>query len=266
MAVIGDERDTGIVCASLYFDLLGYGSLISSSCGTLDSAVGMIALKRIENLLDCYNKIYKCFPKNTESFQFNDSIFASLDLNIHIGSSITDSTGIASEIIVKKEIYKLIKFVATCGKLHQVVIASEEEERLGPAGRSIICIGKRWNINSKCPFLSHESIQANLAVAESYIIDSMGNSAGFNQRCFYNFFVNDMVWFVLKVAKASLDSNDVKFLNNVVRENENFPDNLLSPKVESPIVAKVFHRKREYYSLMSHHVCNIDSFLKGSDL
>lgn len=256
MAVLGDKRDVGNVCVSLVFDLLGYQSLISSSCGTLDSAVGLIALERIRSLTSCVGRASESFPDGTELFQLNDGLFASLDLDIQIGVSITDPSGIASEIIPGEQVQRLLRFVGACAKLHQAVIAAEEEARLGPAGRSVICIGRRWDLGVENRAVTHRAIQANLAIAEAYMVDGLGSSAGFGNRCFYNFYVNDLIWFVLSVAKLSLDASMMSGLNCLVHPDGTFPENLRSPDI-APIAATVFHRQRTYYSLMSHHACRL---------
>ena len=65
MSAIGDPRDKAKTCILMFHDLLGFGNLISSSCGTLDSSVGEIAYQRILNLKQSVSSVKTYFPDNT---------------------------------------------------------------------------------------------------------------------------------------------------------------------------------------------------------
>jgi hypothetical protein len=254
MAVLGDTRDRAVTTLVCLHDLLGYGELIASSGGTLDSAAGEIAYNRIVALRQSLETCAGLFPSGTTLFHFNDTATAILDVEVMISSSHTDSSGIANVRVQRDECHRILKFLGACAALHQQSISTEEEARLGPAGRTFVVLGKRWDLPTRAPTqaLHVPTLQANLAFAEAYAADSIGSSGGFGQRSFYNLYVNDYLWHVLITMKLSLTPADATALSELGNRDEGFPRSLMSPDV-APIDIFVFHRRRRFYSLMSHH-------------
>src|SRR5690606_26063762 len=128
-------------------------------------------------------------------------------------------------------------------------------------GRTIIVLGKRWKIHEMDDTSRGiESLQANLAFSEAYLADSMGSQAGLNHRCYFNFYINDYLWHLLRFANHD-PQNAHKDLLEILAQygipNSTFPESLRSPEIP-PADAVIFHRKRQFFSLMSHHVCRIE--------
>ncbi|HKE41590.1 MAG TPA: hypothetical protein VKG21_17270 [Casimicrobiaceae bacterium] len=82
---------TTIVCLH---DLLGYGDMVAASSGTLDSAVGEVAYKRILGLQRSVGEVLQTFPEETRFFHFNDTVTAYLDIDFNIQWNYTDPGGI----------------------------------------------------------------------------------------------------------------------------------------------------------------------------
>jgi hypothetical protein len=106
-------------------------------------------------------------------------------------------------------------------------------------------------------------LQANLAFAEAYLADEMGSAAGFDHRSFYRVYLNDHVWFVLSTAQLSLRPGEQSKLASLGLAKHSFPTNLM-PEDVNPIQVRIFHRKRTFYPVMSHHACDIGTRLAGS--
>lgn len=254
-----DTNNRAISCIVMFHDLLGYSNLVASSCGTLDSAVGEIALNRLCNLRNSLDSVSKYFPPKTELFHFNDSVIATLDIDVDIGSQLIDPSGIASSNLKEEEVNKILTFLGASAKMHQKTLSSEEELKIGPGGRTFVVIGSRWDIQ---PFNDKsindlQKFQANLAYSEAFIADSLGSKAGFNKRIFNSLYINDYLDFILKVAKLSLKPDRLLELNQLGLPTSNFPENIYSID-EKEIKIEIFHRERSFYSLMSYHTCFIN--------
>src|SRR5882672_2619270 len=219
-----------------FHDLLGFGELLSASGGTLDSAVGELAYRRVLELPRSVTDIEKLFPKGTMFFHFNDTVTAYLDVDIEIGSSHTDAGGIAAIPIERSEYEKVLKFVSGSANLHQRSIAREDEERLGPAGRTIVVLGKRWDlgkVHSRRVF-EVPPLQANLAFAEAYAADQAGSKRGFSHRTHNRVYLNDHAWFVLCAGSHTLSSEQHARLAEAGARGRDFPFNL-NPDDTEPI-------------------------------
>jgi hypothetical protein len=262
MSMIGDTRDTGLCTLVGFHDLLGFGELLAASGGTLDSAVGELAYRRILELRASLMDIQNAFPKPTMFFHFNDTVTAYLDLNVKIGASHTDPAGIATMPLKRAECIKVLQFVSACATLHQRSIAREEDERLGPAGRTFVVMGKRWDLHraKSSRIFEVPPLQANLAFAEAYIADRAGSRAGFSHRTYYRMYLNDHVWQILSTTKLSLSQEEWTKLNTLGFQGRDFPENLCSPDT-LPIAVDIFHRTRNFRSVMSHHACDIAKVL-----
>lgn len=257
MAALGDPRDKAKTCILMFHDLLGFGSLISSSCGTLDSSVGEVAYQRILNLKKSIESVKQHFPEGTRTIHFNDSACSVLDVNIEIGSQLIDPSGVAMSTIKESDAKHVINFLGASAKLHQVTLSSEEEHRLGAGGRTFVVVGKRWVIDEESVD-NLEYFQANLAFSEAYIADTIGSSAGLNNRCFENLYVNDYLWFILECARNYISAPDLNHLDKLGVREVTFPKCLLQPDSKNPHFVNIFYRKRKFYSLMSHHTCDLD--------
>lgn len=134
---------TTMVC---FHDLLGFGNMVSVSGGTLNSAVGEIAHKRIGMLRETVNKVNHDFPEGTKLFQMNDSAVAVCDLDYNISSMHIDSGSIGSQPPTAESVINALNFVCASAKLHQRTIQNESHSKIGPAGRSFIVLGKRWPV------------------------------------------------------------------------------------------------------------------------
>ena len=258
MAILGDNRDKATTTLVGLHDLLGFGNMVASSGGTLDSAVGSVAYNRILSLRATLDHVQGLFPLDTVLFHFNDTVVAVLDVDIAIGSSHTDPSGIASQISSRDDLLAVLQFLGACASLHQKSLQGEEEERLGPGGRTFVVLGKRWAVPAIQAAKVTELIQlqANLAFTEAYLADSLGSAAGFDKRSSWSLYVNDLLWHVMVTAKVTMKPDESATLSTLGSKDQEFPKNLLAPN--DPLAeAKIFHRKRKFYSLMSHQACDL---------
>jgi hypothetical protein len=241
-----------------FHDLLGFGELLASSGGTLDSAVGELAYRRILALRSSIVEVQKAFPEGTMFFHFNDTVTAYLDIDVQIRSSHTDPGGIASTPATYPEYVKILRFISGCATLHQRSIAREDENRIGPAGRTFVVLGNRWDLGSikSDQVFEVPPLQANLAFSEAYLADKAGSRAGFSHRSFYRLYVNDHIWFMLSAANATLAAEERSRLDNLGARDQRFPLNLSSLDTQ-PVSREIFHRHRTFYSVMSQHAINI---------
>ena len=258
MSVLEDSREKAVPTIVCFHDLLGYGELLATSGGTLDSAVGEIAYKRILGLQRSVAEVSTEFPDDTMFFHFNDTVTAYLDVDIQIGSPHTDPSSISGSPIPRAKFLKILHFLGGCAKLHQRSIQREEQERMGPAGRTFVVLGVRWTLDSSSAenIFDVPPLQANLAFAEAYLAEAAGARSGFNHRSFYRLYINDYVWFVLRSASLSLTEDEYSKLCELGLREHKFPQNLLSPETQ-PIPLEIFHRPRTFYSVMSHHTKDI---------
>jgi hypothetical protein len=263
MALLLDKRDKARSTLVGFHDLLGFGELLASSGGTLDSAVGELAYRRILELRRSVTDIEQLFPRGTMFFHFNDTVTAYLDVDIEVGSSHTDPGGIAAIPIGRAEYMKICNFVSGCANLHQRSIAREEEERLGPAGRTFAVLGKRWDLGNVQSHRVFEvpPLQANLAFAEAYAADQAGSKKGFSHRTHHRVYLNDYLWFVLCAGHQTLSPEQQSRLAELGSQSKDFPFNLSSPDAK-PVPIEIFHRLRSFHSVMSHHACNIAAALE----
>lgn len=132
-----------------FHDLLGFGDLLSASGGTLDSAAGAIAYRRILGLRHTLEYVRHRFPATTRFFHFNDTVTAYLDIVADIDAMLTDATGLSSGIVTREENLKAIAFLDASAALHHQCIVREEHDRTGPAGRTFVVLGKRWDIEAQ---------------------------------------------------------------------------------------------------------------------
>ena len=249
---------TTMVCLH---DLLGYGDMVSVSGGTLDSAVGKIAHQRISMLRKTISEVRKEFPADTTFFQMNDSAVAVCDVEHDIGSMHVESTAISSKTPSPTSAIKLLKFVCGCAHLHQSTLKKEQIERIGPAGRTFIVLGKRWPIeNHDDTIIDVPQLQANLAYAEAYMADLAGSKAGFLGRVWENIYLNDLMCFFLGTIKTCIPDK-INLLNQRLSVKNDFPKSILTPDSQK-IELTIFHRKRSFYSIMSHHTIDINRILE----
>jgi hypothetical protein len=291
MSAMNMTGNTGITTLVGFHDLLGYGDMVAASSGTLESAVGEIAYKRILGLQRSVAGVRDCFPDGTRFFHMNDTVTAYLDVAINIVWGHTDPSGIGiAGFTARTEYLKVLHFVSGCATLHQRSIQREERERLGPAGRTFVVMGKRWALDQSATenVLNIPELQANLAFAEAYLADSAGSRGGFNQRSHDRLYINDYVHMILQIAAASpvtlpeppepsgpgakewaealrelkrqqqlpLTDEERNSLNQLGIRRSRFPNNIFVPDT-SPINIEIFHRKRTFYSLMAHHAWDI---------
>lgn len=253
-------ENEGKTCLVMHHDLLGFGNLISASAGTLDSAVGRIAYQRIVNLRNVYNALKNNFPVNTHMIHFNDSVCAVIDVECNIKPSVTDPSSFQDYLISTETFSIIIDFLSSAATLHQKIIHSEEDGKLGPGGRTIVVMGKRWDIvEDDVDSNGVQFLQANLAFSEAYLADSLGSQVGLNNRCYYNLYINDYLWHSLRFAQydpSRVHELAVNRLQQFGVSGLPFPENLRSPDI-APSTLTLFHRKRQFFSLMSHHVCNL---------
>jgi hypothetical protein len=264
MATQTKEHERGHVTLVGFHDLLGFGELLASSGGTLDSAVGELAYRRIVALRASVAEVEQAFPIGTMFFHFNDTVTAYLDVDVQITSSHTDPAGIGGAPISPSEGARILHFISGCANLHQRCIGREEEERIGPAGRTFVVLGRRWELDPSPSGQVFEipPLQANLAFAEAYLADSAGSNVGFSHRSYYRMYVNDYTWFILNTVSTALTPQQQLRLGALGAKERPFPDNLCSPNA-SPISVDIFHRRRTFYSLMSHHTCKVFGALEG---
>ena len=242
-----------------FHDLLGFGNMVSVSGGTLDSAVGEIAHKRISMLRETVSEVIPAFPDETNLFQMNDSAIAVCDLDYNIGSMHIDSGSIASQQPNKDAAITALNFVCASAKLHQRTIQKESESKIGPAGRSFIVLGKRWPIpNFDDEVTDVPELQANLAFSEAYAADAAGSKSGFGGRAWDNIYINDLMWFLMSIAYTCIP-DEISYLNSNLSCNPgvSFPDKIIAPLNNKPIELTIFHRKRMFYSVMAHHATSI---------
>jgi hypothetical protein len=260
VAVIGDPRDKAKTTVVVLHDLLGFGDMVAASGGTFDSAVGAIAFARIGALRESINSVHARFPAGTTFFHFNDTLTAHLDVDIDIGSSHTDATGIGMAPPRRTELLRVIQMFGAAAALHQGSIAREDEDRIGAAGRTFVVMGKRWELGTgpSGPIFEIPHLQANLAFAEAHLAEKAGSGAGFSHRSFNRLYVNDLLWFTLVAAHVSLTNEERGRLDQIGLKEKGWPSNLLSPDAV-PVKISLFHRERTFFSMMSHHALDLCS-------
>jgi len=153
--------------------------------------------------------------------------------------------------------------VSGCASLHLSSIQREDWERLGPAGRTFVVLGKRWALDSQSSpqVVDVPPLQANIAFAEAYIADGLGSRAGFNHRHYYRFYVNDYTWLMLQLSTGPLIEDERQKLHELGAGGLRFPDNIRT-SIAEPITVEIFHRKRKFYSLLAPSVRNIATAIR----
>lgn len=252
---------TTMVC---FHDLLGYGEMIALSGGNLDSAVGKLAHERINLLRNTVSNIKSHFPENAILFQINDAAVIVCDINYQIDSMHIDSQSIHSSPPTIDSSLTALRFINGSANLHQSSLNAEHDNKIGPGGRTFIILGKRWPINEyKSDGINDiPTLQANLAFAEAYIADNLGKKAGFSQRIWENIYINDYMEHLLSTSKIVIP--DQISLLKTIRPTDNFPKNIMTPDT-APIEVEIFHRKRKFFSIMSHYAKDISSILNQND-
>ena len=225
----------------------------------MDSAVGNIALKRIGLLRSNVSKTVTDFPDGTKLFHMNDSAVAVCDVDLPVTSMHADSQSISSPILNVDEAIKAIRFLGASAKLHQATIGSEHDSKIGPAGRTFVVLGNRWQVESQNDGVEDvPELQANLAFAEAYTADSLGSKCGFTGRCWDSLYVNDLMWHVMNIGLHHNQDVERQICDRIsANKNEERWSNKLRVNGKSPIEINVFHRKRLYYALMSHHTIDL---------
>ncbi len=243
----------------MYHDLLGFGSLVASSGGTFESRVGKIALERIKELRKVAEEVSSWFPKKTKIIHFNDCIVASLDIDLDAKGQFTESTSLGSSQPNPSEIFNVIKFVIASARVHQRVLQIEEQNRLGPAGRTIIVLGNRWSIETDDSNEIYDipELQANLAFSEAFIAETQGENAGFKNRVWENIYINDLIKFYFDISPHFIERRIFERLNKNGIKDKTFPECIFTPNCEE-IEIKIFHRLRKYKSVMAHHLYDIE--------
>jgi hypothetical protein len=257
-----DKAITTLVC---FHDLLGFGNLLAASGGTLDSGAGNIAYDRINNLRGSLQEASASFPDGTEFFHFNDTAAACLDIDIDIVTSHTDHdcalAPVADEIALTA-----LRFVGASAYLHHRSIVREDTARLGPAGRTFVVLGKRWQIEDSgrtSSIFQLPILQANLAFAEAYQADKAGSRAGFSHRPVERMYINDLLHFVLMCTRlTSVQAGEIERLGI---QGRGFPLNLLTPESDK-ITVPIFHRTRTFHSVLSHHAYEVNAALDRAKL
>lgn len=250
---------TTMVC---YHDLLGYGDMVSVSGGNLDSIVGQIAHHRIDTLRHTISAIKKQFPTGSSFFQINDSIIVTCDIDYQIKSMHIDSRSISSSLPSAAASIEALKFVCGAASLHQETINNDNEKEIGPGGRTFIVLGKRWPISQLNDGVQDiPELQANLAYAEAYIADSLGSKFGFLGQAWENIYINDNMQFLLSIASASIP-DEIEKLCKLHPTINHFPRNIMNQELD-PIDVLIFHRKRRFYSLLSHYAKDISEALSS---
>lgn len=247
---------TTMVC---FHDLLGFGNMVSVSGGTFSSAVGEVAHKRVNMLRETVGEVASEFPKGTVLFQMNDSAVAVCDLDLDIGSMHVEAAAIHSEVPSKEVALKALHFVCASAKLHHRTIQKEHDGKIGPAGRTFVVLGKRWPVDSHNDSVADvPELQANLAFSEAYMADSYGAKAGFSDSVWSSIYINDHMWFLMSTAPSLVGVGDL-LSKNLVGGKGSFPENIRASS--SAIETTIFHRKRKFYSVMSHHARDISKVL-----
>jgi hypothetical protein len=258
MNLLNDPRNRGITTLVCFHDLLGFGDMLASSGGSLDSAVGEIAYRRIVGLQRSITDVKDSFPPGTRFFHFNDTVAAYLDVpNVLIQSAHTDA-GIAAMPPSRDDYLTVLHFMGAAAQLHQVSIQREENERIGPAGRTFVVLGKRWHLLSlQVPdVIDVPELEANLAFSEAYIADASGSRSGFNHSNLSRMYINDLLQLLLFLASVSLHKDEIGWLHAISHGDDKFPQNIYSNPNQA-IIVDTFHRKREYFSVLAHYVAKI---------
>ncbi|HNP52528.1 MAG TPA: hypothetical protein PKJ85_12150 [Nitrosomonas nitrosa] len=240
--------------------MLGFGQMISVSGGTLDSAIGSIALKRIDLLRNSIGNASIDFPAGTKIFHLNDSAIAVLDVDLPVQSMHADSQSIIHPPILDvDEVISTLRFLGASAKLHQETINAEHDNKIGPSGRTFVVLGNRWKIEARSDGVEDvNELQANLAFAEAYQADVLGNKVGFGGRCWDSLFVNDLLWSTMSVGLHQRHDICEQILQHLSanKEETHWPKRLLVQK-KNPIEVDIFNRRRVFYALMSHHTISL---------
>lgn len=241
----------GITTMVCFHDLLGFGNMVSVSGGTLDSVMGEIAHRRIDLLRQTVGEVSKEFPDGTSLFQMNDSAVASCDIDLSIGSSHIDAGAISSLIPQEAVAKRALDFVCASSILHHNTALNELRERIGPAGRTFIVLGKRWPVeNHEDCVTDVPALQANLAFSEAYIADSLGSKAGFIAGAWDSIYLNDLMWMFLTLVGKPLSGLSSLVKTIPICDTGVFPKCLCASEPRE-IEATIFHRKRVFHNISS---------------
>lgn len=281
----GAIANAPITTVVMFHDLLGFGSALSASGGRFDSAIGQVAFDRILKLRETMETVVPFFPQDTPLFHYNDSVVATCDINMAIDFPHASSNPTLSPSF--SDFLKLVRFLGAAARIHDQTISSERDERLGPGGRTFLCLGKRWDV----PTCENERIQqfdslhANLAFAEAYAADQAGSKAGFDHTDHRRLYVNDAFKTTLSVVSEARDIPDNFPMNYAKSYPKDFREKLeliegalpevsVSGRIEkrslmaalfpagiSSIKLPIFHIPREFHAVNSNiakFLCDVD--------
>ncbi len=244
-----------------FHDLLGFGNMVSVSGGTLDSKMGEIAHRRIDLLRQTVGEVAKEFPEGTSLFQMNDSAVASCDIDLSIDSSHIDAAAMSSIIPQNEIAIKALHFLCASSILHRNTALKELRQRIGPAGRTFVVLGKRWPVtNYEDNVTDVPDLQANLAFSEAYIADSMGSKAGFTAGAWDSIYINDLMWFFLTLIGKPLSGLSSLLKTFPLCETTAFPKCLCASDIKE-IETIIFHRKRVFHNINSQLTTGITEFI-----
>ena len=267
----------------MFHDLLGFGSALSASGGRFDSAMGNVAFQRIIKLRQTLESNTHRFPEKTEFFHYNDAVVAIIDAQANVTAEhISPSSQSVS--IDPLGYFELLKFVGAASTIHDETRKLENQEKLGPGGRTFVILGKRWNLppTDNNTIQKVDKLHANLAFAEAYAADNSGKSGGFDHPRHSSMYINDHIdtaFSMLAAKRQIFRSHRQDLIDPIMKANSEtcelfwpaldelipgtkpkFPENICL-KEHEPAKLEIFHRSRVFKSVTAHYarkLCELD--------
>ena len=232
-----------IVC---HHDLLGFGGMISAAGGTLDSAVGRVALSRISSLRKRFGEIAKYYPEGSKFYHLNDSAIVVCDVDYRLNRFHNTDGSLLQEgdSITDSEYRKCMQFIGASAMLHRSTEEDEESIKSGPGGRTILVYGDRWEVPAcEDEVLNVDKLQANVAFAEATKADSAGSRSGLKRKAMY---VNDRLSAIISSSDSdsSIYNEICEYLkkNNMHRSGDSLKELVFFPS-EDNVNLEIFFRE-----------------------
>lgn len=242
---------------SAFIDLLGFSSHLAMASNDTRTAIGQMAVKRLQNLDEAFRMIDSEFIQFPELYpsekihkqRFNDSLILTVELDEIIETSLGDSVWRGVNLRKLKELEKassgyvekgyveegyfestknpfeiqlnnISKFVGLIARIHAELNILENRDN-HPGARTVISFGQKLSGDSP----SLDAFSANFSISNCYLANEAGSKAGFKGN---GFFIDDNVLSLISCDRAMLPLL-VSCNFRLIRERDNpfevFPEN-----------------------------------------